>query len=76
MHCGGYLGGLRPQVLLKYNTIMVDDKRHDTGSAILRGIGDYRYSTEQMPVYLVILSASLRMLTLAGQYAVEVAVIG
>src|SRR5579863_8412621 len=72
-HCSCRLRSGLTKVLLKQDAILVDDEGHNSGIAVLRGIGNKRKSTDHLPIDHVVLCAAWSITCLLIENAEKVA---
>src|SRR5262249_8475359 len=65
LHCLGQLSSLGPKIFLRHSALLVRDKGHHAGRAIVRRPCDERKTTDHIPVDYIIVFAPRRMLALA-----------
>ena len=65
--------GIRAEVLLVNDSIVINDEGHHAGTAVLRGIGEEGNAAGQLPVDGVIARAAFRRRALAGEETEDVA---
>ena len=73
LHGLGHDRGSRAQVLLIHDAVVIDDKGHDPGHAVLRGKGHEGEPSHQATVGEVVIRSARRVLPLGGEDAVVVA---
>src|SRR5262245_21481905 len=74
-HGAGDGGGVRAQVLLVDDALVIDDEGHHAGHAVLRGERDEREAPDHTAVSSIVVRAVARAWALAGEDAIEIAVV-
>src|ERR1041384_5546163 len=67
--------GIRSEIFLEHFAVVVHDKRHDAGIAILRRIGHYGKTTDHFAFDTITVCAALGVLTLCSKYPIVIAMI-
>src|ERR1044071_8702692 len=67
--------GIRSEIFLEYFAVIVHDKRHNAGIAVLRRIGHYGKTTDHFAFDKITVCAARGVLTLRSKYPIVIAMI-
>src|SRR5690242_17389235 len=75
LHALCHSRGIGSKIFLEHFAVVVHDKGHDAGIAVLRGIGNYGETTDHFAFDKITVCAARGILTLSGKYPIVIAMI-